>query len=612
MSKLKVYSFFLEDINVEDMIKVIMERVENKRWNLNINDTDETEYQMEYKGVLLNSPHNAMFEINKVLERIDFNKHFSLYVFGLRNTLLIREIMRRKSQFSAVTIIEIADEDTIELLANKDFVDIFTDRTVEVIIGNKSEILESVQNNIRNVFRTYNSRNTDFIICPYAKTFVQRDIQDIINYIFENMYYLAGAYGNSVEDVLWGIDNLVNNWEYSTKGLPVDEFKNKFKGKPAIIVGAGPSLDKNVHLLKELKDKALIFGVDTAVDDLHENGVIPDAVSTIERTEGPVELYSQVDAFDDTVFLGPNVIKGEILAKFDKWIFTGRHGDAVVRKLTDEMKQTNLEVGNNVAHVPFAFARHLGCDPIIFVGLDLAFADGVTHSKEVNKYLTEDILGIYLSRTTKVRGQNVPVLETYEEFMYARVWFETEIAKDRNFRYLNATEGGSYIEGCDHVTLQSILEELKNSQTIENRLNDVYHTIPIKEGYDQEITEIAIAFMESLKEDINGLRELAVEVKEDVVGNEKFGRVGRIEEKRVVIDEYLLKNVAMRFIFQSVNMSYNRDLHSFPIVLETKDEEGLVNRTTHYYDTLDLVGKKVCETIDLYLEILNNILNELE
>lgn len=596
----------------KELVKIRMDRLDNKRWKLNVYQEPELCYQNTHEQLLLNSAEDPENEVDRILERIDFNKHFNLYIFGFRNIRLIEEIVRRKSPFSALTIIELGNEDSLEVVAGENFVKILGDRTVELIVGNKTEILESVQKNIRNVFRTYNLRNTNFITCPYVKSLYQRDIQDIINYIFENMFYLAAAYGNSVEDVLWGVDNLVNNWSFSTKGHPVDPFKNKYKGRPAVIVGAGPSLDKNIHLLNAARDKALVFCVDAAVDDLMKHGIHPDAVSTIERTEQPIEMYSQVEHFGDTVFLGPNVIKGEILEKFDKWIFTGRYGDAVFRKLTDELGQTNLEVGNNVAHVPFAFARYMGCDPIILVGLDLAFSDGKTHSSEVNKYLTEDILGIYLSKTTKVRGQNNDVLDTYEEFMYARVWFETEMALNKTFRYINATEGGSYISGCEHMKLQSVIDMLNDAPVMETRLCDLYRQIPFEAGYGRKITDIAINFMTKLREDTVTLQEAAREAISYIEDNEKYGRVQRVEENRMKLEEQLLSNIAMRFIFQAVAMSYNRDLHSFPIMLNTEDEEGLIKRSVHYYSTLDKVGDKLSESVEIYLKILNTIMEGLE
>ncbi len=65
-----------------------------------------------------------------------------------------------------------------------------------------------------------------------------------------------------MEDILVGMDNYLDNWSHTFRGTDISHFKDIYKGKPAIIVGAGPSLDKNKRYLKKVKGKALILCVD--------------------------------------------------------------------------------------------------------------------------------------------------------------------------------------------------------------------------------------------------------------------------------------------------------------------------------------------------------------
>ena len=66
---------------------------------------------------------------------------------------------------------------------------------------------------------------------------------------------------------------------------PLDVWRNAATGRAAIVVGAGPSLDKNVHELAAFRDQVFIVACDAALATLRRNNITPDLVASTDHTE---------------------------------------------------------------------------------------------------------------------------------------------------------------------------------------------------------------------------------------------------------------------------------------------------------------------------------------
>ncbi|MBI2399734.1 MAG: motility associated factor glycosyltransferase family protein [Deltaproteobacteria bacterium] len=83
------------------------------------------------------------------------------------------------------------------------------------------------------------------------------------------------------------VENYFENIKHLPECPPIDSLRSAFKGVPMIIAGAGPSLQKNAHLLKEAKGKAIIVAAITAYKPLLKYGVVPDFVIASEKVDLP-------------------------------------------------------------------------------------------------------------------------------------------------------------------------------------------------------------------------------------------------------------------------------------------------------------------------------------
>lgn len=240
------------------------------------------------------------------------------------------------------------------------------------------------------------------------------------------------------------------------------ELAEKFTGLPTILVAAGPSLDKNVHLLKEAKGKALIIAVDSALPTLIAHGIMPDLIGTID----PLELI-----FEKVAGVAPQVHNTSLLcmswasSKMVKlfpanqvfWCFGAKPVEAWMVSLMGDNIVT--PGASTVAHLNFLAAIIMGSSPIVFVGQDLAFSSTKSHSSHA--VLQTQDLGEALQKGNEnavwLDGIDGGKVLSDRGFLSNKLFFESMIKKQEGL-YINATEGGAHIEGTQVMPLRTVLD----------------------------------------------------------------------------------------------------------------------------------------------------------
>ena len=160
---------------------------------------------------------------------------------------------------------------------------------------------------------------------------------------------------------------------------------------PAIIVSAGPSLNKNIEELKKAKNKAFIIAVDTAMKPLLRNGIIPDMYAIIDGTK-PLELVAVEESRNIPLLSEVRAAHAVMdYHKGKKFFF---------REFTpyfDRMYEMNhkewaaMDVGGSVATAAFSLACYLGLGTVIMVGQDLALTGNKTHADGTFKEKMEEL-----------------------------------------------------------------------------------------------------------------------------------------------------------------------------------------------------------------------------
>ncbi|ECK7014901.1 motility associated factor glycosyltransferase family protein [Campylobacter coli] len=279
------------------------------------------------------------------------------------------------------------------------------------------------------------------------------DILGLNKKLAENFKNSIVSYGNDPLDALQGIEQFVYNLPQMITHPSYKELLSKRKGisDTAIIVSTGPSLTKQLPLLKKYASKATIFCADSSYPILAKHGIKPDYVCMLERTEITAEFFNHdFGEFDkDIVFICAGVVHPKAIE-----YLKGRNL-VITQKVLAFPYYINLKdfsyaaVGFSVAHMACYLSLHLNHKNIIFIGQDLAYAengnshpDDYQNSANYESQMYEHILTIAYGGNGKV--------ETHSIWLLFKNWFENEMipnTRKMGITTYNCTEGGARIEG---------------------------------------------------------------------------------------------------------------------------------------------------------------------
>ncbi|WP_148125627.1 motility associated factor glycosyltransferase family protein, partial [Campylobacter coli] len=231
------------------------------------------------------------------------------------------------------------------------------------------------------------------------------------------------------------------------------ELLSKRKGisDTAIIVSTGPSLTKQLPLLKKYANKATIFCADSSYPILAKHGIKPDYVCMLERTEITAEFFNNdFGEFDkDIIFICAGVVHPKAIE-----YLKGRNL-VITQKALAFPYYINLKdfsyaaVGLSVAHTLSYLATYLSHKNIIFIGQDLAYAEnGNSHPDDYQNSANYESQ-MYKHILTTAYGGNGKV-ETHSIWLLFKNWFENEMipnTRKMGITTYNCTEGGARIEG---------------------------------------------------------------------------------------------------------------------------------------------------------------------
>ncbi|EAI1544458.1 DUF115 domain-containing protein, partial [Campylobacter coli] len=259
--------------------------------------------------------------------------------------------------------------------------------------------------------------------------------------------------GNDPLDALQGIEQFVYNLPQMITHSSYKELLSKRKGisDTAIIVSTGPSLTKQLPLLKKYASKATIFCADSSYPILAKHGIKPDYVCMLERTEITAEFFNNdFGEFDkDIIFICAGVVHPKAIE-----YLKGRNL-VITQKVLAFPYYINLKdfsyaaVGLSVAHTLSYLATYLSHKNIIFIGQDLAYAEnGNSHPDDYQNSANYESQ-MYEHILTTAYGGNGKV-ETHSIWLLFKNWFENEMipnTRKMGITTYNCTEGGARIEG---------------------------------------------------------------------------------------------------------------------------------------------------------------------
>lgn len=392
--------------------------------------------------------------------------------------------------------------------------------------------------------------------------------------------------------------NLRENLRYVMRSYDLYSLKEKFpKGKPGIVVSAGPSLNKNIDMLKKAKDKAFIIATDTALKPLINHGIIPDIGVTIDPSK-PMILFDKEEIKDIPMALAAGANYQLLEQQRGKVFFMIYPSDSYIKYYERYEKETlSVETGGSVANNAFSLGVEFGCNPMILIGQDLAFTGNVGYADGTfkDKMGEEDTTA---ARFVDVEGINGETLRTSKDFYHYLKWFEKEIESfEGEIEVVDATEGGALIRGTKVMTLEDAIDKYCSEEL---NLTEVIDEAPRTFTRDEiaEVDEFLInvpdtlkKMRKKLKEGINKYEEAEFYVKRDEYGRKLKDLVKELGKLTDYLDEAEVMDFIHPYLFTDEYLMRRK-------VADNRMENGDDIRKMMREGKVHL--EKVAETIDKF------------
>lgn len=249
-------------------------------------------------------------------------------------------------------------------------------------------------------------------------------------------------------------ENVINCSNY------VDELQSMFKDKNVVIVAAGPSLDKNVQLLKGKPDNTIIVAVGTVFHKLMGLGITPDYVVFLDAQSNMTQQIKGLENESVPIICASTAYKGIAMNyKGPKYLICQKGYDRA-EQYAMENQVRSYETGGSVSTIALDMCLQLGCREIAYIGLDLAFTGQRTHANDtacVKDAPEEDVL--------LVESTDGEMVSSSRLFMIYREWIERRVQQeDAAGRVYDATEGGAKKKGLIIKTLRELFEKWSNQK----------------------------------------------------------------------------------------------------------------------------------------------------
>ncbi|EKH2805893.1 motility associated factor glycosyltransferase family protein [Campylobacter jejuni] len=413
----------------------------DKTHNVFMYENLEEEINFFYQSILEKTPRYpfiCIYGIGNALLIKNLSKHYKhLFVFESEIELFILALstidLSEELCSGKIYLVDIEEERVdIQLLILFDMKDMF-------------EYLSLYEMFVNNVY--YKKFYED--IWHKADELCEKNIEVIVRNLISNLNIGFECYSH----LLQNIPSMLESIPFQRI---LNERKNKFEN--AIVVSAGPSLAKQLSLLKAYQDKAVIFCADGALSMLEKKGIVPDYVTNLDFTDLAMKFFQNKENKTSL-----NVLSCATHLSLVHFL----DNKSVVLRDDPLYQRFNLndfgyiDTGTHVSHFSYTLALALGFKNIIMIGQDLAFdEEGNSHSKGFD-------FGEKFSGEENIDKLKVPAYAGKGEVLTHITWNDYRIkleylfaCNDQKAKFYNATEGGARINFTEELSFKECCEKL--------------------------------------------------------------------------------------------------------------------------------------------------------
>lgn len=467
---------------------------------------EELIFKVEKEGriLYLNGRRNVREPIEIWSQRIGkIHKYAPVFLLGAGSGKYLKRLVEDTDQTVAVAVYEPSISIFLRMLKEEDLSKEIEDRPIAFVVEglNGTELGPVIE-------KLISLENVEFLKQEIHPNYRELFPEEILNAMKKIGNRIDFIFSNDKTGILFSTHsarNQIMNMKYVCEGYNTKRLSEVLPHDvPAILVSAGPSLNKNIQDIKKAKNRAFILAVDTAVKPLIQAGILPDAFITID-TKKPISLV-EIDEIREVPVIAPVVANYDIIKKqrgkkifyYDGRIMPFMAYAAAGKTFPD------VSSGGSVACSGFSLLYKMGFDTIILVGQDLAYTEDKSHAdgtfqKIMPKEDTKDMI--------RVKGNYEDTVPTRQDFKMYLDWFHMYVKgvkKHRNVRVINATAGGAWIENTERMTLQEAIEE-----TCKKEVDFASCIENMEAEFTAEERKQAVGYLHSVPEELDMIRREA-------------------------------------------------------------------------------------------------------
>jgi hypothetical protein len=555
---------------------------------------------LKLNNLYVHSKYSPVKESEKQLEKFYKKEHLHIMIgFGLG--YLAEQLALKMTEEDRLLIIEPNPFLFEEILHTRDIEQLINNENVEFYIGTDLKEIEKV---IGKYMTKYIGR-VQIIETPGYVTIYK----DFLTSIYQVIKDLTISVQIGINTELF----FSNIWQYNYIRNLYNAFQaEKFKplkseiSCPIIIVASGPSLNKQIPLLKKLKGKALTISAGSTLEVLLKNGYKPDIMVFVDGVSENM-VHVNGENVDDIIFMYPPVVFHGLPEYHNgQQVFFETAGFPTceaTKKLLD-CEVGTVRGGGSVANFCLDLACQLTSGPVCFVGQDLAYTDFVTHASGNSEQ--KDIDESTKNNLVQVKGYYGDTVYTSYSLLDFKKSIEGYIEQvaDKDREFINATEGGAYIEGTINMKLTDFIETYCQ-EDISEQIQDLFFKKEEKNKQDwanfYSRIQLEVEKLKVVKKYAQQGLDITRKWKAHIAKPNELRKLDKIDKEL----SKLLKGTFLHFIFTPLLFRLQHGFRTESVNETLQDQERrIIAKSLTMYEE---IGKAVTTTQKYLEELLERV-----
>lgn len=528
-------------------------------------------------GYYVHSKYNPEKEAKRLAEK-NYIPHHAHVVFGYGCGYLVDALLERFQFDEKLIVIDpLLDNERLKVRDEHKNLVIFN----STVINNFDVYLRDLTKGIRTTFQVICLPNYDKLFPSLYKKVLLK-IKDVQISNRTNDLTLI-MYGEKWQK------NFTDNLSNFTKDFSLSLLREAYTC-PIIIVSGGPSLSKQLHQLRKIRDSVIVIAAGTTIGSLLAEKIYPDYIVSIDGSEKNYSIFENL-SFENTKLIYSTINHPKVRNSFKQSAYvTHTAGWEALSKYLNQQLHLELPIlpgGASVANLVFSIAQYITSGPIALIGQDLAYTNNMSHAANNSQAMQINETFLAQNNAFQTEGYYGDVVWTTSPLYSMKLDFESMIRVNvPKAPFFNCTEGGVKINGFEQMPFSDFCEQYVKNEKVEIIEHDSSQQIRFNV---MEILQKEVKLYNKLISIFtDGLKELAANPSNTNFDKRVLKKLDQIEEK----SQNLFKQLPIETIVAPITMKVMRGY--LPKENETADEtyQRIYNQTKDLYTELIKVIKK--------------------